>query len=281
MPQRGSLALLWRDTEIIRWTLWVYAYVLAEKTVRQENAWSGYAIRGEGHWPKNLLGFYSKWKGSSGTLKSWLTQAEGVGRTPWGERGLSGPTGLLILPGEDWSPPGKRPINSYKTKIWIMSERTRRRLYKITRIGEVTKNKKEAWRSLERAPSSAQLTEERKEEDWRMIGFISQASLSRFSKKWFCIAFHFYYLSIHARLVLSPELFSYACYHCAYIGYAFAAIVGFRLYLMQNAAFSMVHLSFLVPTYICTNYWFILNVDFHLNRRFCWSRTLVFSWSAF
>ena len=60
-----------------------------------------------------------------GTLKSWLTQATGVGRTPWGERGPLGPIGLLTLLGEDWSPPGKRPRNSYRTKSgWTMSGRT-------------------------------------------------------------------------------------------------------------------------------------------------------------
>src|SRR6218665_3831922 len=45
-------------------------------------------VRGEGHRLKNLLGRYARWKGSSGTLKSWLTQTAGVGRTPQGERGL-------------------------------------------------------------------------------------------------------------------------------------------------------------------------------------------------
>ena len=37
----------------------------------------GYAIRDEGHWLKNLLGRYARWKGSPGTLKSWLTQTAG------------------------------------------------------------------------------------------------------------------------------------------------------------------------------------------------------------
>ena len=31
---------------------------------------------------KNLLGRYARWTGLPGTLKSWLTQAAGVGRTP-------------------------------------------------------------------------------------------------------------------------------------------------------------------------------------------------------
>ena len=40
--------------------------------------------RGEGRWLKNLLGRYARctWKGSPGTLKSWLTQTTGVGMTP-------------------------------------------------------------------------------------------------------------------------------------------------------------------------------------------------------
>ena len=51
-----------------------------------------------------------------GTLKSCPTQAAGVGRTPYGVRGVLGPIGLLTLPEEDWSPPGKRPEISYMTK---------------------------------------------------------------------------------------------------------------------------------------------------------------------
>ena len=77
----------------------------------------GYVISGEGHWPKNLLGRYARWKGSPGTLKSWPSQAAGVGRTPEGENGLLRPTGLRTPPGEDWSPPGKRPRNSYLTNL--------------------------------------------------------------------------------------------------------------------------------------------------------------------
>src|SRR6218665_2801329 len=68
-------------------------------------------------WLKNLLGRYARWKGSPGTLKSWLTQTACVRRTPLGERGLLRPTGLLTLPGEDWSPSGKRPRNSYMTNL--------------------------------------------------------------------------------------------------------------------------------------------------------------------
>jgi len=56
------------------------------------------------------------WKGSPGTLKSWLTQEAGVGRSPQGTRGLLGPAGLLTLPGEDWSLPSMRPRNSYRRK---------------------------------------------------------------------------------------------------------------------------------------------------------------------
>src|SRR6218665_826409 len=36
-------------------------------------------------------GRYARWKGSLGTLKSWLVQAAGVGRTPLGVRGLLRP----------------------------------------------------------------------------------------------------------------------------------------------------------------------------------------------
>ena len=41
----------------------------------------------------------------------------GVGRAPYGERDPLRPTGLLTLPGEGWSPPGKRPRNSYMTNL--------------------------------------------------------------------------------------------------------------------------------------------------------------------
>ena len=51
-------------------------------SLKYGNAWWDYAIRGEGHWLKNLLGRYARWKGSPRTLKSWLTQTAGFGRTP-------------------------------------------------------------------------------------------------------------------------------------------------------------------------------------------------------
>jgi len=60
---------------------------------------------------------YTKWKVSPGTMKIWLTQAAGDGRTPYGEWGLLEHTGLLTLLGEDWSPPGKNPRNSYLTNL--------------------------------------------------------------------------------------------------------------------------------------------------------------------
>src|SRR6218665_3164156 len=101
-------------------------------------------------------------------MKSWLTQTAGAGRTPYGERGLLRPTGLLTLPGEDWSPPGKRPRNSYTTNLdGLCQGGPEGEIYpKTTRTGKTTKktNKKEVWKSLVRASSSAQPTEEKKEE---------------------------------------------------------------------------------------------------------------------
>src|SRR6218665_2985712 len=104
----------------------------------------GYAIRDEGHWVKNLLGRYARWKGSPGTLKSWLTQTAGVGRTPKGERGLLRPTGLLSLTGEDWSPPGKRPRNSYMTNLDGLCQGgpEGEKYPKTTRTGKATKKQK-------------------------------------------------------------------------------------------------------------------------------------------
>src|SRR6218665_1248586 len=57
----------------------------------------------------------------SGTLKLWPTQAAGHLRA---KEVFLGPTGLITLPGEDWSSPGKRPRNSYisrkrQRKIWM------------------------------------------------------------------------------------------------------------------------------------------------------------------
>src|SRR6218665_2174732 len=100
-----------------------------------------YAIRGEGHWLKNLLGRYARWQGSPRTLKSRLTQTAGVGRTPSGERGLLRPTGLLTLPGEDWSPPGKRPRNSCMTNLDGLCQRgpEGEKYSKTTRTGNATK----------------------------------------------------------------------------------------------------------------------------------------------
>ena len=46
------------------------------------NTYSVHVIRVEGHWSRNLLGRYARWKDSPGTLKSWLTQVAGVERTP-------------------------------------------------------------------------------------------------------------------------------------------------------------------------------------------------------
>ena len=42
----------------------------------------GLCHQGGDHWLKNLLGRYARWIGSPGTLKSWLMQMAGVGRTP-------------------------------------------------------------------------------------------------------------------------------------------------------------------------------------------------------
>ena len=41
------------------------------------NAWWGYAIRGEGHWLKNLLGRYARWKGSPCRNPEKLANADG------------------------------------------------------------------------------------------------------------------------------------------------------------------------------------------------------------
>src|SRR6218665_429672 len=89
------------------------------------------------------IGRYARWKGSPGTLKSWLKQTAGVGRTPWGERGLLRPTGLLTLPGEDWSPPGKRPRTTYMTNLDGLCQggAEGEKYPKTTTTGKATKNK--------------------------------------------------------------------------------------------------------------------------------------------
>src|SRR6218665_3556292 len=81
--------------------------------------------------------------------------------------GRKRPTGLLTLPGEDWSPPDKRPRNSYMTNLDGLCQGgpEGEKYPKTTRTGKATKtNKKEVWKSLVRASSSAQPTEEKKEE---------------------------------------------------------------------------------------------------------------------
>ena len=106
----------------------------------------------------------------------------GVGRTLQGERGPLGPTGLLTLPGEDWSPPGKRPRNSYMTmdlnkekqrETWIdnVREDLKEKNIDLTRIGEATRNR-EVW-TLEEACKSlivSALMEEKKEERRTHVG---------------------------------------------------------------------------------------------------------------
>jgi len=96
-------------------------------------------------WPPGLS---ARWKGSTGTLKSWLTQATIVGRTPWGERGILGPAGLLKLPGEDWSPPGKRPRNCYSTHL------------DGQRHGEYEREKIENYQDWEATKSNKRILEE-------------------------------------------------------------------------------------------------------------------------
>src|SRR6218665_2188420 len=86
-----------------------------------------------------------------------------------GERGLLRLTGLLTLPGEDYSPTGKRPRNSYMTDLDGLCQGgpDREKYPKTTRTRLVKrpKNKKEVWNSLVRASSSEQPMEEKKEED--------------------------------------------------------------------------------------------------------------------
>src|SRR6218665_241719 len=73
------------------------------------------------------------------------------------------PTGLLTLPGEDWSPPGKRPRNSYMTNLdGLCQGRPEGEKYpKTTRTGKATQ-KQTKRKCLVRASSSAQPTEEKK-----------------------------------------------------------------------------------------------------------------------
>jgi len=54
------------------------------------------------------------------------------------------PTGLLTLPGEDWSPPGKRPRNSYMTNLEGQSqgEPEGEKYLKTTRTGKAPKKSK-------------------------------------------------------------------------------------------------------------------------------------------
>src|SRR6218665_3812622 len=98
----------------------LYLIVVGRGTPKQGNAWWGYAIRGEGHCmaeeptralreverltrnPENLANADGRcWKDTLGRRRSFKTSF----------------AGLLTLPGEDWSPPGKRPRNSYVTNL--------------------------------------------------------------------------------------------------------------------------------------------------------------------
>jgi len=75
-----------------------------------------------------------------------LPNAGGAGDTLGRKKSFRTHRPPYTLPGQDWSPPGKRPRNSYMTKSgWTVSGKTwRRKLSKTTRICEATKNKKKS-----------------------------------------------------------------------------------------------------------------------------------------
>jgi len=89
------------------------------------------------------------WKDTLGRKRSFKTH-----RPPYPTRG-------------DWSPPGKIPRNSYMKNLdgQCQGGPEGEKYPKTTGTGKATKKtKKEVWRSLVRASSSAQPTEEKKEE---------------------------------------------------------------------------------------------------------------------
>ena len=87
-------------------------------------------------------------------------------------RGLLRPTGLLTLPGEDWSPSGKRPRNSYMTNLdGLCQGGPEGETYpKTTRIGKATKKqtKRKSGRVL-REPHRRYSQRKRREERLRPL----------------------------------------------------------------------------------------------------------------
>src|SRR6218665_829494 len=63
-----------------------------------------------------------------------------------GQALLLTPTGLLTLPGEDWSPPGKRPRNSYMTNLdgQCQGGPEGEKYLKTTGTGKMTKKKEKS-----------------------------------------------------------------------------------------------------------------------------------------
>src|SRR6218665_2183761 len=95
----------------------------------------GYAIRGEGHRALREMERLTR-------NPEKLANADGRGwKDTLGERGLLRPTGLLTLPGEDWSPPGMRPRHSYMTNLDGLCQGgpEGEKYPKTTRTGKATK----------------------------------------------------------------------------------------------------------------------------------------------
>ena len=68
---------------------------------------------------KNHLGRFARWKGSPGTLKQLANAGGRCWKDTSDRKRPEWPNDLLTLPGEDWSPPGKRPRNSNKMNTRI------------------------------------------------------------------------------------------------------------------------------------------------------------------
>src|SRR6218665_3352009 len=93
----------------------------------------------------------ARWTGSPGTPKSWPTQEAGVGRTPEGEGGPNGPTGFLIIPGEEWSPPGIGPRNLNMMDTNVKEDLTAQGMNMREAVDNIRNRR--IWRSLVEASS--------------------------------------------------------------------------------------------------------------------------------
>src|SRR6218665_460974 len=120
----------------------------------------------------NPLGRYARWRGSSGTLKSWPTQVADVGRTPYRAKEVHRP-----------SYPTRRGLVTtwQETKKLLHDdgfEYPKEKNIDLTRIGEATRNR-EVWRNLVRASSSARRWKrEKKKSDAQPFSAAGHKSIS-------------------------------------------------------------------------------------------------------